>query len=237
MLDTKEEKKYSQLRKLGQELHIPTFEAFLELEVTKDGKLIQRHKQRSHSWVRNAYNHMVSSLAQVNATDNTYEAGKLSIKDQGGVVKFGNYPITCPAKSSDMSSVGKGYTAGAGLNTSGIQAGASDDVETFEDYYLHTLIANGTGAGQLTYAASEPYAISYNAGTKVLTVTLVRYLNNNTIGLTDVDVKEVGLVIAAAVMNVDTIWLQSRDKLGATITLPSTGQLKVTYTLEITYPA
>ena len=61
MLD---ERKYRQLKKLGQELRIPIPEAFWELEVRdKDGKVIQRHKQRSHSWVRNAYNFLFSELA------------------------------------------------------------------------------------------------------------------------------------------------------------------------------
>ena len=57
MIDILEEQKYEQLRKLGTELHIPVVEAYLELEVRdKDGNIVKRHRQRSHSWVRNAYN-------------------------------------------------------------------------------------------------------------------------------------------------------------------------------------
>ena len=58
-----EEHKYKELKRLGTELHIPIFEAFLKLEVfDKDGKLVQEHSQRGHSWTRNAYNMMFSSL-------------------------------------------------------------------------------------------------------------------------------------------------------------------------------
>jgi hypothetical protein len=42
-----EEARYEQLRKLGQELHIPISETFWELEVRdRDGKVIQHLKQR-----------------------------------------------------------------------------------------------------------------------------------------------------------------------------------------------
>ncbi|GAJ14761.1 unnamed protein product, partial [marine sediment metagenome] len=95
MLDPKEERQYKRLRKLGQELHIMLPEAFWTFEVfDRNGKLIQRHRQRSHSWVRNAYNHSFSELAAKNASDSTFGAGKLNIKDPDGLVKYGAYPIT-----------------------------------------------------------------------------------------------------------------------------------------------
>jgi len=81
VLDTKEERKYEQLRKLGQELHIPIPEAFLTLEVfDKDGKLLQRHHQRSHSWVRNAYNMLFCQLSGKGCTGDGFGAGKISVK-------------------------------------------------------------------------------------------------------------------------------------------------------------
>ncbi|GAH72404.1 unnamed protein product, partial [marine sediment metagenome] len=64
-------------------------------------------------------------------------------------------------------------------------------------------------------------------------VDLVRYFNNNSGG--NVDVNEVALVTNGYFGGAH-IWMQSRDKLGATVTVPSTGQLKVTYTVELTYP-
>ncbi|GAH53720.1 unnamed protein product, partial [marine sediment metagenome] len=63
-LDLKEERKYRQLRKLAQELHIPMPAAFIALEVfDRNGKPLQRHCQKGHSWTRNAYNVLFGTLA------------------------------------------------------------------------------------------------------------------------------------------------------------------------------
>jgi len=65
---------------------------------------------------------------------------------------------------------------------------------------------------------------------------MVRYFNNNSGG--DVNVNEVALVLnqpqGGAVYGK---WMQSRDKLASTVTVPNTGQLKVTYTVQLAYPA
>jgi len=191
MLDLKEEQKYEQLRKLAQELHIPIPEVFLELEVTdKNGKVIQKHKQRSHSWTRNAYNLLFSELAGKDANDTIFGAGKLNIKDTDGITQAGNMPIELTYNQS-VDGTGNGYRALAGDNSYGIVVGSGTNVESFEDYALQTLIANGTGAGQLSYILSEPHSMSYAA--LVLSNTLVRYFNNNSGG--SISVNEVGLVV------------------------------------------
>ena len=191
MLDLKEEQKYEQLRKLAQELHIPIPEVFLELEVTdKNGKVIQKHKQRSHSWTRNAYNLLFSELAGKDANDTIFGAGKLNIKDTDGITQAGNMPIELTYNQS-VDGTGNGYRALAGDNSYGIVVGSGTNVESFEDYALQTLIANGTGAGQLSYILSELHSISYAA--LVLSNTLVRYFNNNSGG--SISVNEVGLVV------------------------------------------
>jgi hypothetical protein len=101
---------------------------------------------------------------------------------------------------------------------------------------LQTKIANGVGAGQLSYIEQDPHVISYNPGTRVLTNTMVRYFNNNSGG--DVNVNEVALVLNQPQGGqVYGKWMQSRDKLAATVTVPNTGQLKVTYTVQLAYPA
>jgi len=66
---------------------------------------------------------------------------------------------------------------------------------------------------------------------------MVRYFNNNSGG--DIDVNEVGLVMNQP-QGGSTVYgkrLQARDKLASTVTVPNTGQLKVTYTIQLTYPA
>lgn len=224
-----EEREYRQLRKLGQKLHLPVPEAFLELEVRdQDGKVIQRHKQRSHSWTRNAYNHLFCELAGKDADDVTFEAGKLSGKDTGGTIQSGNNPLGAGGTGFDIFA---GYRANGGIATNGIVVGSGENAESFEDYALQTQITHGTGAGQLSYVASEENSVTYVP--LVLKNTLVRYFNNNSGGV--VDVNEVGLV-ARLVKPAIADYLHSRDKLASTVNVPNTGQLKVTYTIQLTYP-
>ena len=178
-LDPKEERKYEELRKLGQELKIPISEAFLTLEVfDKDGRLIQKHKQRSHSWTRNAYNALFSNLASVNMDDSTFGAGKLSGKDTGGTVKYGSQGALI--YDGTFEGTANGFRADAANDDWGIQVGSGVNAESFEDYALQTRIVEGTGVGQLNYATSQSPAISYGDTTE--THTLVRYCNNNSGG-------------------------------------------------------
>lgn len=234
ILHEPKERKYQQLKRLGQELKIPTFEAFLELEVRDgNGQIMHHHRQRSHSWVRNAYNLLFCQMAAKDANDTTFGAGKLSGKQTNGTVRGVGYPFGY-GESNSVDGTSYGLRAAAGVDTKGIQVGSGTNAESFEDYALQTQITNGTGAGQLSYIASEVHSISYDAGTKVLRNTLVRYFNNNSGG--NVNVNEVGIV-AYLQGQFNQNYMMSRDKLPATITVPNTGQLRVTYTIQLTYPA
>jgi len=232
-----EEHKYKKLKELGTELHIPIFEAFLKMEVfDKAGKLVHEHSQRSHSWVRNAYNLMFCQLAAKAPSDSTFEAGKLSIKDTSGSTQYGaDKPLmSCPS-GADPDSAGYAYLAPAGEDDWGILVGSGTNAESFEDYALDTQITEGTGGGQISYIASQAHAITYTAGTKVLKNDLIRFFNNNTGSSRAVN--EVALVVFGAIYSYGHKWVQSRDHLASTVTVPDTGQLKVTYTIQITYPA
>lgn len=243
MLDTKEEQKYKRLRKLGQELHAPTFEAFLTLEVfDKNGNIIQKHRQRSHSWVRNAYNLLFTQLAGKDMDDpTTFGGGKLNLKPTDGVVTNRNYPCCIVgAISADVLRSGDtpgatapGYLAGAGVDAYGIQVGTGVTAESFEDYVLATKIANGSGSGQLAYIAHELHSVSYAALT--LKDEIVRFFNNNSGGT--VTINEVGLVYDGILTQSAKRVMNARDKLSSGVELPDTGQLKVTYTVQLTYPA
>ena len=229
-----EEARYNELRRLGRELHIPIPEAFWELEVRdKHGKVIQSLRQRSHSWVRNAYNQLFCQLAAKDANDTTFGPGKLSGKQTNGTVRGVAYPFGY-GESNSVDGTGYGLRAPAGIDTKGIVVGSGTNAESLEDYALQTQIANGTGAGQLSYIASEPHSITYDAGTKVLKDTLIRFFNNNSGG--GVNVNEVGIV-AYLQGQFNQNYMMSRDKLAATVTVPNTGQMKVTYTVQLTYPA
>jgi hypothetical protein len=76
--------------------------------------------------------------------------------------------------------------------------------------------------------------------TRVFKVEMLRYLNNNSGA--DIGVNEVALVpkVSASVDSggyAPSPTLVARDKLPSTVTVPNTGQLKVTYTIQLTYPA
>jgi len=235
-----EELRYTQLRKLGQELHIPIPEAFWELEVfDEEGKLIHRHKQRSHSWVRNAYNLLFCQLASKDASNSTYGAGYLNGKETDGTLRYGAGALSIVRYHSDsVDATDFGYRAPAGVDGKGIIVGSGTNAESFEDYALQTKIANGTGAGQLSYIQSEAHSITYDAANKILKNSLIRYFNNNSGG--NVSVNEVGLVwqtYRPGSSSYAAYFMASRDKLATTVTVPNTGQLKVTYSIQLTYPA
>jgi len=239
-----EEHKYEELKKLGTELHIPIFEAFLKLEVfDKDGNLVQEHSQRSHSWVRNAYNVMFCQLAGKDADDSTFEAGKLSVKDTIASIKYGDFApamgaVVATNQWKTVDGLDYGYRATGAEDSWGIQVGSGTTAESFEDYVLDTQLTEGTGAGNISYVASQAHAITYTAGTKVLKNDLIRYFNNNTGGSRAVnEVALVGKFQAGTTNNRAYNFLMARDKLGATVTVADTGQLKVTYTIQITYPS
>ncbi len=230
-----EESRYERLRKLGQELHIPISEAFWGIEVRDgNGMVVLSLRQRSHSWVRNAYNHMFTQLAGKNGNDALYGAGKLNVKDTAGTVRSASTPIG--QSDADVDGTAYGYRGPAGNDTWGIQVGSGANPENFEDHQLQAKVANGVGAGQLSYVEQDPHVIAYDAGTRVLSNTLVRYFNNNSGG--PINVNEVALVLnqpqGGAVFGK---WMQARDKLAATVAVPNTGQLKVTYTVQLAYPA
>jgi hypothetical protein len=235
-MNLNEEARYEQLRKLGKELHIPISETFWELEVKdKDGKVIQSLKQRSHSWVRNAYNLMFCYLAGKDLSNSGFGAGYLSLKDTSNGIRYGAGPV-CLNQSSTVDSTSMGYRAPAGNDAYGILVGSGTNPEDFESYALHVKIANGTGAGQLTYVESEAHGISWNAGTLTIKNNLARYFNNNSGA--NVSVNEVALALRGYGPggSVPYHYLNARDLLVATVVVPNTGQLKVTYTVQLIYP-
>jgi len=228
-----EVRKERRLGKLCRELDLPFVQAFYQVEVFgPDGKLLDGMRSRSHSWTRNAYNHIFSQLAGKDATSSTFGAGLLSGKNTSGTVRYGSYTISI---SKDLSADGTdyGYRAPAGEASYGIVVGSGINAESLEDYALQTPIANGTGAGQLSYVQSEAHVITWSSPT--FKNTLVRHFNNNSGG--DVSVNEIALIarMFPAVLSYNSV-LQARDKLASTVTVPNTGQLKVTYEITLTYP-
>jgi len=158
-------------RKGGILLHIPICETKIILEVFAhqgDKEPIKRVEMFSHSWVRNSYNQLFMSAAEVNANyfGATYGVGQLNLKDLSDAVVTGAFGVGIAA-GNNMLQDAIGYTRAAGANatTSGILVGSGINAESFEDTKLQTLIANGTGAGQLSYVTSQPYSVTWTLGT------------------------------------------------------------------------
>lgn len=234
---TKKEEDYQAFARMGQHLGIPVFEAWLEMEVTLKGERTHYHRQRSHSWTRNAYNVMASQLLGLNGNDATFAGGNLNLKDTGGTMRYGTYGLGFDPNVTfeNASTTQPGYRATSGSLVGGIVVGTGTSAESFEDYVLETPVAEGTGAGQMNYAASDVHVESYVAGTLTKTNTLVRYANNNSAA--DIEINEVALYGRSfANGSVQTV-CYARDALGATVIIAVSAQLKVTYTINLVYAA
>ncbi|MBN1370178.1 MAG: hypothetical protein JW954_08095 [Dehalococcoidaceae bacterium] len=250
--DTEQENKYRDMERLGRELGIPVPRTFLEIEVfDSKGNTLHAQRQRSHSWNRNAYNYLAMAITLRNPTGTAFGAGTLSLKDTGGSIR-GN---TSKGISSGRSSSSTGIdferledgTATSGLSGSirasatrdhfGIVVGSSGTAESFEHHNLGSLIGHGSGAGQLDYQSTQSFTFSYDGVSKTAGTSLVRFFNNNS--GSSVAVNEVGLIYRLCADNYMYIYnfLFSRDVMASTITVPDTGQLKVTYAIEMVFPA
>jgi hypothetical protein len=231
------ELKHQKMAKLGGELGIPIPQAFLEMEVfNSKGESIQHFKYRSHSWTRTGYNIFFANIAG-KLSAGAYGAGTLALKDTGGVTRVNatNLVGMSQGQAEALNDAETGYRGIANAVIKGILVGTGTNAESFEDYVLQTPIANGSGAGQLSVVAQELPVLSYDAGTKTLTCTHVRYFNNNSGG--DITVNECVFVCCAQGSASQQKFCVSRDKLLVSPTIPDSGQLKVTYTISLVYPA
>ena len=223
---------YRALKRMGLKLGIPIPEVFLELEVrSQEGKLLDHYKQRSHTWTRNAYNILFSQLAAFGLTGASFGAGFLSLKTTGGSV-LGSSLFSGLSSSVGHASTVAGYRA-AVATVQGIVVGTGTGAESFEDFALGSAVAEGTGAGQLSYVLQELSTGAYAALT--WTVTHSRYFNNNSGGA--IVIGEVGIYAYMMVAGSSTNILVTRDKLASTVSVANTAQLKVTYTIAMTWPS
>lgn len=110
----------------------------------------------------------------------------------------------------------------AGDLTKGIVAGSGSTVVTYDDYKIETIVAHGTGAGQLNYDAGAflPLEISGNK----MTIPLTRMMSNG--GSSSVTVNEIALYG----MGMITIMLL-RDLLPSSIVLNPGESMMVVYKL------
>jgi hypothetical protein len=237
------EAKYRELASLGRNLGIPIPECHLEIKVTLPGvrKPVHWHKQRSHSWTRNAYNSMATFMMGIQSTGG-YDAGHTSSKTTTGAVGNKSY-MFFPGRTSqydsdysnDVFSNNIGYMQAVGVITSGIVVGIGAGVESFNDYAMSSICAEGTGANQLHYVAEAVPVQAYDPGTKTYTTTWSRYMNNNSPG--DVTITEVGLIASCLLGDTTSNCLFARDVLSPAVVVPASGQILASYAIALVFPA
>jgi hypothetical protein len=251
IIDTLEtEAKYQRLEALGKKLGVPLLCGRLDLQVTRSGKLLTHRRQRSHSWTRNAYNLIFCQLGSSNPTDAAFGSGKLSYKITNGTVRYYHgsdavneygawvtYIDYYNVETRENESAGRGSRAAANDAGHGLVVGSSNAAEDFDHYNLQAPIANGLGAGQLSMIAQEAPVLSYDAGTKTLTGTLVRFMNNNSGG--EITVREVGYIckMQTGTAYSMSLFLFSRDILDPVVVIPDAGQIRIQYQISLAYPA
>lgn len=233
----------AEIDRLCHKLHImPPPKLRLKLEVfSRGGELLKLYEDRARSWVRNAYNFMTMQTmgAMFGTLGTSYGAGFFVMK-QTNNSNITNSFLTASSRGSGGTPPALiHFFSGSGITAHGIVVGTSTAAETFEGYALDALIAEGTGAGQMSYAAITFENPSYDAGTKKFTQTIIRYINNNSGG--SITVNEAGLYcrlfVAANTSSSVGDFLLARDLLVAGVAVANTAQLKVTYTIEsTTYP-
>lgn len=217
---------------------------FLQFDVfDKNGEQLLEYKTRSKSWVRNAWNIVTTQMLGVAhgaGTPTGYEAGSLRIRLTSGAVYGSNLE-----KNLSTFVAGAGTTnfwvGGSNLSTRGIVVGSGNAAEAFDGvptgYQLETKILSGTDTGRLSYILQEDMTLAYDTGTKKYTSTLIRFFNNNSGG--SVTVEEVGIYVGIGMGGSSSTSgdaMLCRDLLSTPIVIPDTAQLKVTYTIEMTYP-
>lgn len=232
------EKEYTELKNISRELKIPVIDSFITMSVNKDNNIIHEHTERSHSWVRNAYNQLLmqfSSIPQL-VTDTTYEGGKLGMKDYSGTIAT-NTDCGYYLDYFDQN-LTRGWLANSSVGTHGIVVGTGDSAESFESYDLETRILEGSTSGKFSHNQMDAPIRTYDSMTDTWTIPWIRYFNNNSGG--SITVKETGIIANlrySGSYDYQRIYcLLIRDVLSSPVAVADTAQLKVTYTLTIAVP-
>ncbi len=236
------ERRFQRMVQLGRELRTPVNENFIEIKVTMPGREepIHWHKQRSHSWVRNAYNILICDLMALAGSGAFGDGTGTPLKNTaGGVISGTSLPCLCKGTSwsngEDPENPGSAYLGGIGDPSFGIQFGIGTGAESFDSYALGGLCTEGITANKLNYIAMAAPSKTWVAETRTLTVVYSRFANNNSPGT--ISIAELGLVAkCAGPGNAATLTLMARDLLAIPIDVPASGQLLATYTLSVVFP-
>ena len=204
-----------------------SFSATLTIIVrNKDGKIIKRHKQKSHSPTANfiglmlpiTYYANTSSSWTLTSTSNTTESYSSNNPENGtGIL----YPNTSRKYADYLQN---------------IEVGSGSQSNPYNAYNLALPIANGSGTGQLLYSIPNiPTGITIN-GIQAYFIISQSYANESGITIT---ISEVGLIIGLSIGNngaynvspVSTlVWY---DVLSSPISVANGQQVVIYYTFSV----
>jgi hypothetical protein len=185
-------------------------------------------RQPARSFVKNFYNRYCFLMLGVTPS----EINDLDLRDTNGAVYTGWLRLS----SEDYWWRGNEFVR----TDAGILVGSGDTAEDFgmgsvpeeTSYALDTIIANGSGPGELERASTEAPVISVSGtGPYTWSAVWTRFFNNNSGA--SVTVRETGVYIWVSINNRIMV---TRSVLASPLLIYDTGQLKVEYTLELEIP-
>lgn len=188
----------------------------------KDGKEVFRQQEYGDSFVANFIKILFCAMSKNPAPDtgsvmtltdtsNTARTGTLAYADHDAANLF-----DCNALSGD--------------DTHGILVGTGTTATDIDDYALDTVVAEGTGAGQMEYG-NHSIVSSTHDGSTYSYAGITRTVANNSGG--SVVVAEVGLACNMDwESNTDRYFLLAREVLGTTVTVLDTQTLTATIRIK-----
>lgn len=196
------------------------YRVYLDLTVRdKTGKVIQKLRRESKSFVKNFMNILHSILT----------GNDITVVDMNGTTH------TIPYAFKDVDNyLETSFTYGSETDDEGgIIVGSGTASPTPDDYCLGNKIPHGDADGQLHYKDTVVGSVIVSGNE--ITIEITREFNNN--GSVSVTVAEVGLVIHIEYKKGGT-YIKSniliiRDVLDSTINVPAGGSLEVKYIIKV----
>jgi hypothetical protein len=206
----------------------------------KDLNKLGEHEQTMRSWIKHFFDLLYvktspSDLAMndINGTSRTIRStiGTSSVSPLG-VLQIASTPGGCRNAVNPIFYNNNGSTPVLGENC-GIVVGSNNAAPAPTDDAMGTVIAHGTGAGQLCYGGSEVLYPTFADPDGAM--ILRRYFTNSSGG--DVTVRECGIYSQGCIV-VTTAYGHSfcvcHDNVNPAVVVADTEILVVTYTLQIT---
>lgn len=219
------------------ELHVPAPPVvFVTTELFERGVPVLRQREQARSWTRNFYNYMASlflpATTRVDPGSVGFGAGSTKMKSiSGSITAGGSDAIARPGLNYVSYFVGPDTSADYGLFV-----GTGTSPSSFNDYALQSFITNGTGSGQMSWTAAVNPDPIYDSGTKKWTKTFYRDFSNNSGG--SISVGETGVYWYIYYDDGKrAFYMVEHNTLASPVAVADGQILRVTYTIEMTFPA